>query len=243
MSIGFLGLIGLGLVLGARHSIDLDHIAAITDFLGAEEGKKKGFTLSLFYILGHELVNLVLGLVAVLIGHNLPAWIDNIMERVVGLLLVMLGAWVLVILFNNRYKPVMISRWKLLFMGMRKLYHKLSSRVFKKHQHHEELSWDIGPKSAFGIGILHGIGGETGSQVLLFMTAAGAGTVALGISTVIAFIVGLFLAQLLIALFLLAGYARVARSPKIYNGVAFLTSLYSLIVGAVFLVGKSNILP
>jgi multisubunit Na+/H+ antiporter MnhF subunit len=75
------------------------------------------------------------------------------------------------------------------------------------------------------------------------MTAAGAGTVALGISTVIAFIVGLFLAQLLIALFLLAGYARVARSPKIYNGVAFLTSLYSLLVGAVFLVGKSNILP
>lgn len=47
MNTELFALIGLGFTLGARHAIDWDHIAAITDFISAEGNKRKGFFLSL----------------------------------------------------------------------------------------------------------------------------------------------------------------------------------------------------
>lgn len=244
MKVSLMALIGLGFVLGARHSIDWDHIAAISDFIGVEEDKRKGFKLSLSYVLGHETVNLLLGLLAVLIGHNLPNWIDGVMERVVGTTLLVLGLWLIIVLVQNRKAPVMISRWRLLFIAIKRLGHYLADKATgKPHSHRYDGAGDIGARGAYGIGFLHGIGGETATQILLFMTAAGAGTLAIGISAVFSFIIGLFLAQLLMIIILILGYAKIAKSPKIYNGIALLTAAYSLVIGIYFITGRSNSLP
>lgn len=44
-------------------------------------------------------------------------------------------------------------------------------------------------------------------------------------------------------LFLRSGYGQAARNPKIYIGLAIATSLYSIAVGTIFLLGASDILP
>src|SRR5207237_10395947 len=51
--------------------------------------------LATLYALGHASVVMVLGVAALLLGAVLPAWVDPILERVVGVTLVLLGVWVL----------------------------------------------------------------------------------------------------------------------------------------------------
>ncbi|AIF53322.1 hypothetical protein [Pelosinus sp. UFO1] len=237
-------IIGLGFVLGLRHAIDWDHIAAITDFIGAEDTKKKSFFLSLYYVMGHALVNLVFGSAAILLGNVLPEWVDGVIERIVGIILIGLGIWLIVALFNRKDEQVLLSRWTLLFMGIRKISYWLKSK-FKPVSTpvQQDFSVDLGARSACCIGILHGIGGETGTQILLFTAAAGAGTVALGLTAVLAFIIGLFIAQTVLILLLLNGYAQAAKNPKVYVILASTTALYSIAVGIIFLIGQSDLLP
>ncbi|MBI3366759.1 High-affinity nickel-transporter, partial [Candidatus Roizmanbacteria bacterium] len=81
----FFSVIVLALLLGLRHGIDWDHIAAITDIVGSEDDRKKSFIFSFLYIIGHASVVVLFGLLAVLVGVRLPDWIDTIMEPFVGI--------------------------------------------------------------------------------------------------------------------------------------------------------------
>ena len=66
-------LIGSSFLLGLRHGIDWDHIAAIGDITGAsEQNRRQSIILGSLYALGHALVIIVLGLTAVLVGINGP---------------------------------------------------------------------------------------------------------------------------------------------------------------------------
>src|SRR5207245_10705617 len=59
---------------------------------------------------------------------------------------------------------------------------------------------DYGRATSFGVGMIHGIGAETPTQVLIFVTAAGAGGKAAGLVLLVAFLVGLLASNTLIAL-------------------------------------------
>ncbi len=234
----------MGFTLGARHAIDWDHIAAITDFISAEGNKRKGFFLSLYYIVGHAVVNLLIGILAITIGQSLPEWVNGVMERIVGATLLALGLWLIIMIVQNKQNPVLINRWALLLSGLQKTYRWLVATITGQPAKSSVSALiSLNPSSACGIGVLHGIGGETATQILLFTTAAGAGTLALGLIAVLAFIAGLFVSQLLLVIILLTGYDKALTSPRIYTGLAVTTSLYSIAVGLLFLTGASDLLP
>jgi len=243
MSTEIVTLLSVGFSLGARHALDWDHIAATTDFWGADGSKKAGIRLSLYYVLGHASINLFLGLLAVLLGQSLPEWVDSLMERVVGGVLVALGLWLILVLIQNRNRPVFVSRGTLLITGVLNLYGLLYSKLTGKPIVKKTLNTDVGPKSACSIGIIHGIGGETATQILLFTTAAGASSTSIGITVLLAFIAGLFASQALIAFFLFQGYVKSMRNPKVYIGLSMATALYSIILGYIFIVGESDAIP
>lgn len=81
-------------VTGLRHGFDLDEVIAITDITSAHTDRKRSFTSASACAVGHGLVLLALGLVAVLVGARLPASVDSLMSRVVGFTLIVLGAYV-----------------------------------------------------------------------------------------------------------------------------------------------------
>ena len=59
------------------------------------EDQRRSVGLGSLYAFGHAAVVIGLGLAALIFGAILPSWIDPIMGRVVGVTLVLLGAWVL----------------------------------------------------------------------------------------------------------------------------------------------------
>jgi high-affinity nickel-transport protein len=102
---------------------------------------------------------------------------------------------------------------------------------------------NYGRGTSFGVGMLHGIGAETPTQVLIFLAAAGAGGVAVGLLLLGCFIVGLLASNTLIALAATAGFLGATKNFKIYATVSLLTAGFSLVIGSLFLFGSAHLLP
>jgi high-affinity nickel-transport protein len=91
--------------------------------------------------------------------------------------------------------------------------------------------------------MIHGVGAETPTQVLIFLAAAGAGGVTAGIAVLGAFIVGLLASNSLITTTSALGYMTATKNFAIYATVAVLTGTFSLIIGMIFVLGKTTLLP
>ncbi len=237
-------------VLGLRHGVDWDHIAAISDIVGAsstdsKQSKLKSLFLTTCYSVGHGLVVVALGIAAICFGAILPSWIDGVMERVVGLTLVFLGLWVLYSLVRHlvdgkQFEPK--SRIQLVLSAVNsfvKRSNKFNTDI-EAGEKKTRLPYDSA--TTFGIGTIHGIGAETGSQVLLLVSAGDAGS-SLGIPMLFAFVTGLVVSNTILAISLMVGF----RSAKIRTpALAIMSALagtFSIAVGSVFLFGQDAALP
>ena len=100
-----------------------------------------------------------------------------------------------------------------------------------------------GKPTAFGVGMIHGVGAETPTQVLLFVAAAGAGGTAEGLVLLVCFLVGLLTSNSLIAAAGTFGFLGASRNWRVYVGVSLLTAVFSLVIGTIFLSGQATVLP
>jgi hypothetical protein len=253
-----LGLLGLGFSLGLRHGIDWDHIAAITDITGssvqieeAEKGRPgktvgEAMRLATCYALGHALMVVGLGLLAIWASAIVPEWFDPLMERIVGVTLLVLGFWVFYSLWRFGTSFRMQSRWMLVFglagKAWRRVYSKISGRAQDVHKASHQLS-RYGPLTAVGIGIIHGFGAETGSQALLLGTVAGISSQRAGSFLLLAFVVGLLCSNSLVAGFSVAGFISSRARRVVYTGLGVAVASFSLFVGTFFVTGRGDSLP
>ena len=102
---------------------------------------------------------------------------------------------------------------------------------------------NYGRATAFGVGMIHSVGAETPTQVLIFLSAAGAGGRGVGVVVLLAFIVGLLSSNSLITLGSAMGFLKASKNFPIYATVAILTGLFSLVIGTIFVLGKTTLLP
>ena len=102
---------------------------------------------------------------------------------------------------------------------------------------------DYGRATAFGVGMLHGIGAETPTQILLFVAAAGVGGRTGGLLMLAAFLAGLLTSNSLIAVASTMGFLRATRNWAVYATVAVVTGGFSLVLGTLFLLGRDTVLP
>ena len=203
--------------------------------------------LATLYALGHATMVVALGVAALLFAAILPEWVDPILEKVVGVTLVLLGIWVLFSVtqyLRGRGDFRLRSRWMLLFDFARYGWGALQARVHG-HEHRPSLhASQYGWRTAFGVGVIHGIGAETGSQALLLAGVAGAsGDPSQGVLILAAFTVGLLVANSLVALITATGFIGAQRLRTIYVVLGLVAGALSLYVGIVFLLGLGTALP
>jgi high-affinity nickel permease len=225
------------LLLGFRHGVDWDHIAAITDLVGVETKAKKGMLLATMYSLGHGLVILVLGLSAIGLGKNIPSWLDSTMELLVASTLILLSIWMFITLIRQWNGFELRSKWSVALEGIRQLKYVVAAKVLKKEVVQvSSTKKTVGHAGAFLVGIIHGFGAETPTQILLLSTAAGMSTMILGGSVVFSFVVGLILSTSMIALLAVIGFLKARLRLSVYRVVGCLTAAYSLVLGVMILV-------
>jgi hypothetical protein len=273
------GLLLSAFAFGFRHGIDWDHIAAITDITSSQEDRRRALLFGTLYVLGHALVVFGLGVLAIVAGDRLPEGLDELMGRIVGATLIVLGVYVVVSLVRHGRDFRLRSRWMLIFAGVRKGARWVRRRVAAGaatlgaggpgvavaegtppsmwhhghhgrpgHHHHDrpETEDDIpnyGRGTAFGVGMIHGVGAETPTQVLIFLAAAGAGGPLVGMLVLATFIVGLVASNSIITVGSSLGYLQASRNFALYATVAVVTAVFSLVVGMLFVLGQEGVLP
>jgi len=73
-----------------------------------------------------------------------------------------------------------------------------------------------GKATAFGVGMIHGVGAETPTQVLIFLAAAGAGGTGVGLALLVCFLISLLSSNTLIAVGGTLGFLGASRNFKLY---------------------------
>lgn len=232
-------------LLGFRHGLDYDHIAAITDITSVQARVRDAMRYGLLYVSGHATTVAVLGVAAIAFRISLPAASDRWAERLVGFTLLVLGIYVLGTLF----RPVTHShgprtRITLLINGVLWVYWRLK-RVFggTRVEAPQVFKDGYGSRSTFVVGVIHGLGAETPTQILLFLLAANLGGTAMGLLGLAMFILGLFLMNTLMCASAAGLFSSALARPTAVRALTLATSAYSIVVGMIFLLGSADKLP
>ena len=237
--------LGSAVVLGFRHGLDYDHIAAITDISSVQARARDAMRYGLLYVLGHAATVAVLGACAVAFRLALPPASDRWAERLVGVTLLLLGIYVLGTFFRpsgHSHKPK--TRITLLINGVLWVYWRLSLLFGGTRVEAPQVFKDgYGTTSTFLVGVIHGLGAETPTQVLLFLMAANLGGTAEGLAGLLAFIVGLVAMNTLMCASAAGLFSATLARPGATRVMTLLTSAYSIVVGTIFLLGWGSKLP
>jgi high-affinity nickel permease len=190
----------VAVLLGLRHASDPDHLAAVTTLIasGKERATRAAARLGFAWGLGHATSLFVFGVPVVLYSAYLPEAVQSAVETSVGFLIVALAVLLLV-------------RWR------RGLYRDDS------HEHEGETHAHVHSSArrhahatrsacqAYGIGLVHGMGGTAGVGLLLLATIHDH-VVAIAALAVFAFCTAVSMALLSTGFGLALGSAPVRRS-------------------------------
>jgi high-affinity nickel-transport protein len=228
------------LLLGLRHGSDYDHIAAITDLGSAERQPWRAMRLGLLYAVGHAITVLLLGVLVILFRVSLPARLDDWTQPIVGVTLLVLGIYVLqTSFFGEEHGHTHVrSRFLLLADGVLWCIWRVRRALGDDSAERRRVSLQgISPRTTVLVGVIHGIGAETPSQLMLFLIAANLGGICKGLLGLGTFIVGLFVMNAVICA-VTAGLLRLSvdRKPRMQL-VAGASAAYSIVLGAIFLIG------
>jgi high-affinity nickel permease len=229
-----LAVAGVAVVLGLRHATDPDHLAAVTTLIasGQERTKRLAARLGLAWGLGHATSLFAFGLPIVLFKAYLPETVQRGAETAVGLLIIALAVWLLV-------------RWRRGLFHLHPHEHAAGAHVHThghpheaRHEHRHTVR-ARSPLQAYGIGLLHGMGGSAGVGILLLAAIHDrlVAVVALGL---FAFCTAVSMALLSTGLGLTLSSEPVRRS---FNRLAPALGAASLLFGVWYALGALAIAP
>jgi cytochrome c biogenesis protein CcdA len=164
---GSLGVVLLiSLLLGLRHASDPDHLAAVTTLIASEEQERirKATSMGLLWGLGHGTTLVLVGLPLVLLGQYLPEKVGQAAEVAIGVIIVVLALRLLA----RWHRGVFHAHAHSHASGeTHRHLHSHAHDAVHEHMHNVTLRT---PLSAYGVGLVHGVGGSGGITLLLLST-------------------------------------------------------------------------
>ncbi len=152
----------VAILLGLRHATDPDHLAAVATLManGKEKATRSARMLGLSWGLGHATTLFVFGLPIVLFNRFLPDPVQEAAETAVAVVIVALAVRLL-IRWRRGYFHVHAHQHD----GMEHSHlHGHERTPAHAHGHPRKVRTPLG---AYGIGLVHGMGGSAGVSVLI----------------------------------------------------------------------------
>jgi ABC-type nickel/cobalt efflux system permease component RcnA len=228
----------IALGLGLRHASDPDHLAAVSTLIASEpeDGTRRAGRLGLAWGLGHATTLAAFGLPIVLFHAYLPDAAQRGAEVLVGLMIMFLAARLLVRWLRGHFHAHPHRHGT---TEHRHLHPHHDHGTRHDHTHQPEARLGRSPTQAFGIGMVHGMGGSAGVGVLLLATIPGQAT-AVAALIVLALGTAVSMAALSSAL----GYA-IARGPVLRRmlAVAPAMGVLTLAFGGWYALGAMGAVP
>lgn len=155
-----------GLILGARHALEPDHLAAVSTMAAHGRSGREIIRLASAWGAGHATLIAAVGTLLIMLPWQPPEWFEHRAEALVGLLMVAIGCYVL---------------WSVRRSKLHLHTHRHDNRPehahFHLHQHGADHShppapsWLRRPLTAYLVGTIHGLAGS-GAAIALAVAAA-----------------------------------------------------------------------
>jgi hypothetical protein len=171
--------LALGFVLGLKHALDADHLAAVSTMVSEEKNVLKSSLIGAYWGMGHTAALLVFGMAIAAFRLAVPARLSQVLEFLVGCMLVVLGVNAIrklarsetIHTHTHEHDGTTHSHW-----------HIHLGAAEHAHRHHVLR---LGGKP-FVVGVVHGLAG-TAALMLLVVGALPSMLLALGFILVFGF--------------------------------------------------------
>lgn len=212
-----LTLLGVGFLLGLRHALDADHLAAVSTVLAERPSMKDSGAVGLWWGIGHTVTLLAVGLPVLTLGLRIPDSLAAMAEGGVGCLLILLGVTLAYRLYQERWH-VHTHR----HAGESHIhFHSHALRDDHGHRH-----WAAPSLRPLYIGMAHGL---AGSAALLLLILSSTRSVAQGLGYILIFglgsILGMTVIGVTISVPVICSWSIGRRAFAAVQGVASAASL------------------
>lgn len=99
----FLTIVSLGFLLGVRHALDADHVAAVSTLIAEQPAWRRSGWIGFWWGCGHTLTLLAVGLTVLQFKLSISPRVADALECGVGVMLVLLGTSLAVTLARDRW--------------------------------------------------------------------------------------------------------------------------------------------
>jgi len=162
----------MGLLLGMRHALETDHVAAVAVLATRAKGIRQALPLGLMWGLGHTLTLAVFGIAVLAMDAVISDGLAHWLEGAVGIMLIVLGGDVLVRLVRerihfhvHRHAGGNVHVHAHSHLGERRLGDGPHAHRPHTHIHPARM-----PLRALGVGVMHGMAGSAALVLLTLQT-------------------------------------------------------------------------
>jgi len=159
-----IGLLGLGLILGLRHALDPDHIAAVSTIVSESRSVRRSSLIGTFWGLGHTMSLFIAGVLVIALKVQISDRVALWMEFAVALMLILLG-------LKAMLKP--LRGWRIHVHqhvhdgGSHSHVHLHRPSEEHAHKHRHLIRSGARP---FLVGMVHGMAGSAALMILVLAT-------------------------------------------------------------------------
>ena len=218
--LGLIAALGLGVLLGLRHSLDPDHVVAVSTIVSEYRNPLKSFWVGASWGLGHTATLFVIGVVIIALRLTIPDRMALLLEFLVGIMLVGLGAQVV---YSFRKK---------------KVHQHAHGHEESGHQHYHVdqdhlIETGVGKpflrKKSFLVGTVHGV---AGSAALTLLILASIESSLVGMAYILLFGLGSIVSMGVMTILISLPFVFSAnKMPNVNRAIQFTVGALSMIFG------------
>lgn len=213
-------ILGFGFLLGLRHALDADHLAAISTVLAERPSFRASSAVGFWWGIGHTMTLLLVGAVVLAWDIRIPERFELIAESGVGLLLIVLGGTLAWKLYRERWH-------------VHSHHHDHGPHVHlhshRQQDDHRHRHWMAGSLRPLCIGMAHGLAGSAALMLIVLSSAHELGSGLLSIAVFgVGSIVGMMAIGLTISLPLVYS---LTSSRRLFVGLQGCAGVASICIG------------
>lgn len=225
--LGLLAALVLGILLGSKHSLDPDHVVAVSTIVSEYKNPLRSFWVGISWGLGHTTTLLIIGIVIIALRLTIPERMALLFEFAVGVMLVGLGIQVI---YSFRKKKVHQHAHGHEEEAHHHFHsHSKSPEHVPEHHNTHGIGKPFLRRKSYVIGLVHGV---AGSAALTLLVLASIESPIAGLAYILLFGLGSVLSMGIMTVIIgLPFVISAGRLPNLNRTIQFAVGSLSILFG------------
>ena len=217
--------LGIGFLLGLRHALDADHVAAVSTFVGRDSNPYRSCVVGTFWGIGHASTLLLAAVLTTVLQIRVPSELHSVVEAAVAIVLIGLGGHTLL----RAAGTVRVHRHEHTHDGVSHRHLHIHVGAREVHSHGHVIRHGRRPLL---MGALHGLAGSGALLLLALATMPSTLQVLLYITV---FGVGSMVGMLAVSGLIGIPFAMTGSSKRLRTGFELAVGVANVVVGLAML--------